>query len=156
MPCLPRGSEQVCGRTCESLSSERLRARSDNSKVLRSSRAEELAKAPVKTSASLVHTPDATRPCRSALPQGGTLVFTRHLSVHGVRLIAHDYSSRSTASWRAHRRTPSTNTQLSCSFAASTHGHPLYLALERRQRHGLHNRLRLAHRCSNKMPEDTS
>ena len=55
MPCLPRGSEQVCGRTCESLSSERLRARSDNSELLRSSRAEELAKAPVKTSASLSH-----------------------------------------------------------------------------------------------------
>ena len=81
-----------------------------------------------------------------------TAVFARQLSLHGVRLIAHEQSSRSTASLRAHRRTPSTSTQpAAVPLPAARSEPPLDLVLECGQRRRFHNRLRLRETCGSKM-----
>ena len=67
--------------------------------------------------------------------------FTRHLGTRCASDCAQ--ISRSTASERAHRRTPSTSTQPAAALQSAAQSHPLELALECSRRRGFHNRLRL-------------
>ena len=160
-PCLPRRSEQVCQRTCESLSSERLRARGDNSKCCRASRAEELAKAPLKIPATLVLSPGRDTSLQ-ATPNDSNARQPAWFYFHTASISTRRASDRARLQLSLHSElacppsNPIDKHAASCSFAASTHSHPYTWLLSAATGVAFTIVFASPKSCSSKIPEATS